>query len=310
MLSILKKLILSACIVGILAFNGRAAITLVNGKWSTTFDCDDWVQDGYECTCLPGEMTLNNQVYFCTTDNPVGRSTINSSGNYSGGGGGKGFRVATGDGDDVLGASPVFSLTTDQSEIWIRWYVRFPAGFAWQKLLYLKSIYITMSDGKQNVAFETLSSSLSLYVDGGWHNNNRDSCTCTGTDASFGWYAIQGASNPLGDGQWHCMEIHLKSNTSVGVANGVYQAWVDGVLRAHHDKVNFGTRSFRGFNFQCNQNWPLNNGCVFVDYDDFAFQITTPSGRDAANNPMIGPLEGPTPTIIINSGIRGGGGVR
>jgi hypothetical protein len=33
----------------------------------------------------------------------------------------------------------------------------------------------------------------------------------------------------MGDGEWHCWEWHLKMNTADGVADGVYEAWLDGI---------------------------------------------------------------------------------
>jgi hypothetical protein len=53
-------------------------------------------------------------------------------------------------------------------------------------------------------------------------------------------YNVNGASVPINDNQWYCVETHIKMNTP-GVADGIVELWIDGV-----QTINYTKRLFRG----------------------------------------------------------------
>ena len=46
------------------------------------------------------------------------------------------------------------------------------------------------------------------------------------------------------DGQWHVYRMYLKPSSAVGVADGVFQVWVDGVLYANKTGVAYRATAF------------------------------------------------------------------
>lgn len=61
---------------------------------------------------------------------------------------------------------------------------------------------------------------------------------CNGTYTSC-WYAANAATVPINNGQWHCVEAHVKLNT-VGLSDGVLELWTNGILT-----LRYGNRMFR-----------------------------------------------------------------
>jgi hypothetical protein len=105
---------------------------------------------------------------------------------------------------------------------------------------------------------------------------NQDTGTWYSAASSYGWNQIMGGST--GDGQWHYYEVHLKKDTNG--SNGIFQAWVDGVLRNNQSNVNFGGRNFSGWALGVNQATVGTGG--WWDIDDLAISTTG----------YIGPLGG------------------
>ena len=69
----------------------------------------------------------------------------------------------------------------------------------------------------------------------------------------------------VGDGQWHCYEVHLKSGTT----DGIGQMWVDGELLVDAHNIDTGTGGWSSFSFGANQNAKV-NGVHYTDWDDIA----------------------------------------
>jgi len=111
----------------ILFFAGDAdAITLSNGKWSTTFNCNDWARpsDGPDTGCDGISRDLDGASGYV--------SSITSAANYPGGAGGKGFSWQIGNGPGDSATSPTSANLAlswgGSNHVWIRWYVRIPQG--------------------------------------------------------------------------------------------------------------------------------------------------------------------------------------
>lgn len=218
----------------------------VNLPWSTTFNCPDWDGTGKWPNCDNLLENSGNQVRY--------PSLINSSGNNSAGGGGKGFRYAVGDGSNNTGDKPWIQHTA-VNEVWYRMYLRFPRGFTWKPLVYFKLFYpipgkVILGMGGNGISFQAPAG----FKDH-WTNSPRN----------FGWTSIMRGST--GDGKWHCFELHMNNS-------GIVDLWIDGVLRMHHTGVDYGGMTFSQMRFLCNQAAPNNGRTVYVDLDDIAISAT------------------------------------
>ncbi len=257
-----------------------SAITL---PWSSTFNCTDWNQ-GSNLSCDGFNVYDANNVMSCTSGPQT--SVINSAGNNPNGGGGKGWRVSIDDGNNQQAASPYLSLSTPVPELWMRFYIHYPLGFAWGSLNWHKWVYI-YGTGNYSGVFEPVGTVFRLYDQS--HSVNYYSAN------NIGWYSMMGGN--VGDGLWHYVEMHIKTDTNG--SNGIFQAWVDGSKVIDSGTVNYSGQNFSWFVFNANNSSPANGGCAYVDYDDFAISTTG----------YIGPISpaGPTPqTSISGASISGG----
>ncbi len=282
------------CVLGMMGclifINIGTATAGIDLPWSTTFNCPDWTQGGsfscdgiyiqkpeaYNSCC---NAYLSNNTDFCSNHPGAGTlpSVLDASANNPIGGGGKAYRVSVGDGVNNNGANPYVMLNTPQGEMWIRWYMKYPAGFAWTYLNYHKLLYFWQA-GIQNTAIvQMLDTSISLYDQVHW--------IWEYPTANFGFSGIM--NGPTGDGKWHAYEVHVKKDTNG--ANGVYQVWVDGTLRNSHSDVNWSGLDFTAVFFNVNQAYPNNGGCVYIDYDDITI----------SNTGYIGPIAGVRPSAPV-----------
>ncbi|MCJ7817138.1 MAG: hypothetical protein MUP55_04745, partial [Candidatus Aenigmarchaeota archaeon] len=78
------------------------------------------------------------------------------------------------------------------------------------------------------------------------------------------------------DGQWHYFEYHFKTDTNR--ANGIWQLWIDGVLKVDRSDVDYIGSLFGHVVVGSNHTPALNGGCAYVDYDDITISTTGPIG--------------------------------
>ena len=242
----------------------------VSLPWSTTFNCADWTQSSglYNVNCDGlsgwGGWTCDNG------DGTVKEEQITAAANNPNGGGGKGQRHWSGDGSTVNSGGIMASFNTTYPEIWVKWYMRYPLGFAWSPTkVEVKWIYFT---GTPNA-----------YVGWSGFSSINFSTASTGNYSSngIGWNQIMSAGptdaygNKEGDGLWHSYEAHLKAGTSTTSADGVIDFWIDGNLILHKTTAVMGTSvGWDHVGIGSNQGDPLNGGCMAVDYDDFVVSAT------------------------------------
>jgi len=235
--------------------------------FQTTFAsalCPDW--------STPNGQNDNN---VCQTGDGIaghgGWSTSNGSwdqitsvANYSGGGGGKGFRHYRGDGVNNNGGGLFITLPSGLSEMWVRWYMRYSSGFAWANPgnpEYIKDHYWFGTDG---------SIFFGAYGDTGAPNFYRSWGMIHDRSPTYGsatgWVPTMGGNT--GDGLYHCYEYHVKAN---GAAS-VIEIWVDGVRYLSKTDANIGSGTFTGFILGSNQRVVTGAGGTdyYTDYDDIA----------------------------------------
>lgn len=239
-----------------------AAADLTAGVWETTYDCPAWSQaDGAGALSCPdlgggGGWTCDNG------NGTTEAEQITASANYPGGRGGRGQRHWEGDGTNVNSGGLRILLSQPQQELWLRWYMRWEAGFAWAQLSYDKILYIYPPAGGGLVVALQWADQMSVAE---YFLPGRSYASPEG----FGWPTIMGG--PASDGQWRCFEVHLRTDTDG--TNGLAEIWVDGVLHLARYDVNNGNGAHPGWSeilVGSNQSAPANGRCMYVDYDDFA----------------------------------------
>jgi len=289
MRSQLRFLFLFGCFFLLFTGLAQAAITFTNGKWETTFDCAEWFWNAPgTCDGLAMNATTpeTSAPYWPTNVTQIVSSANNPLGT------GRGMRKWT---KDVIGetgwnnsmsAALKIYFPSPQKELWIRWYMRYEAGYKWATYGYDKHMYIRTA-GATSIVPEYVGSNgyrlaaQAAPVQEPMRNN------------SAGWQSVMGGATS--DGQFHCFEVHVKNDTD-GSANGVGHLWIDGVLKSSNLAVawsNGGAKEIAGWTeilFDGNQSLSGNNKEAFVDWDDMVIYNTTPPNKDAQGNPFIGPI--------------------
>lgn len=311
---IIKTNFICLCVlmVSLVAWGDNSNITL---PYSTTFNCPTW--DYNSGPASPACPTGLQEALGGTGD-----TQICSAANNPNGGGGLGLRMWITDGQDNQSQSYYFIFNSLQTEIWIRFYVRYQSGFTWSSIYSHKWLYFydqNMSTSVYCSPTGTNGIKIAGVSNGGTANE--------ALSASGGWNSTwaSGATNSYGygasAGTFHCVEFHMKMDTT-GTGNpgsgynGVADIWVDGVNYDHETTSNFsgGSSSVRqGWHavaLNINQDTPANASTIgspaYVDYDDIAIVSTTPSNKDSKGYPMIGPLQATTgiTTPAIPTGVQ------
>ncbi|MBI5236572.1 MAG: hypothetical protein HY886_10045 [Deltaproteobacteria bacterium] len=284
----------------------ECAAAAVSLPWSTSFNtsgqCNDWTQanglSGTQVNCDNltgwGSWTCDDSGVPGTNGaagtGPFHEEQITSSANNPAGGGGKGQRHWKGwngtNSPNATNNSGGLSIdfAAVQPELWVRWYMRYQAGFKWANIIEDKIIY-----------FDVVSTQTSVIV--AWQGYGTGSDTSkilaqSGGSQTFissagkGWDGTMGGA--ASDGLWHYYEVHLKMNTSG--ANGMAEMWIDGIQTVSAASVDWrpgGTGSYlTGWNyvlFGSNSRSPDNSyACAYADFDDITI----------SNTGYIGPLGG------------------
>jgi len=233
-------------------------------------------------------------------------SSITSSANNNVGLGGKGFREIDGDGITVDTGPLGVTFQSKQKELWIRWYMRYEVGYNWEELyngpypFSAKHMYLFTGVDSNAAVCVFRYREISIGSSGG------TTAWPVETTGDKGWPYIMGVDPETGggaDGLYHCYEMYVKMDTNS--ADGIGRIWVDGELLVSNTSVDWsgGTIAARdgwqNFKIGENQGIPKNNGAVMaVDYDDIVVYNTTPPGRDANNNPYIGPIASSANPIV------------
>ena len=239
--------------------------------FESTFDYPEWTQaDGLSDAVCSGAVDGVTGVGSWTTSNG-GEDQITSAANMAVGGGGRGFRHKVGDGLNNGGGAIIVPLG-DVPEFWMRFYARFPAGFAWNgTTINMKMIYVNSGSGTGGTFYH------GFHVqDVGGHAESDPVDYGEGLGnhhANMTWNDVMGGS--VGDGLWHCWEVHAKMNTLSGNSDGEIHFWIDGVLVYTRTGVHLSNANgsvFVNVKVGENHNSPLSPGGPsvdqFVDFDD------------------------------------------
>ena len=258
--------------------------------WSSTWDSGEWTQaDGlyspqFDCDGMNGWGA-----WTCPSGSQ--EAQITTPANMTAGDGGRGYRFWLGGDINNLSknsGSMEVQFNTPQTELWIRWYVKYEAGFQWAPVHSTKSLYMDTGELQSEFFFGYHGADdLAFRV----YDDTRGTIYSNGTDApatNNGWPTIMGGDPS--DGLWHAFEIHIKMDTDG--TDGIGQAWIDGNLMYDISDLDFGGGACSGegctwetFILSDNQKHPDNSlVCMTVDHDDIAI----------SNTGYIGLLGGPT----------------
>ena len=235
----------------------------VNLPWSTTYNCPEWTQSNglsnVNCDGLAGHGG------WVATDNSGSyEEQITSAANYPGGSGGRGQRNWKADGYDNNSGGLKINFNSPQSELWIRWYMRYELGFQWDPLLMNKILYL---DPGQIHAVIPEFYGQEMNIAKSKSPNNQLSTGGQGWNAIMANGGTDARGNKMSDGQWHLYEIHIKMDTNG--ANGIAEFWVDNVQTLYYNNSDYGTaQGWSTVVFGSNQLWPANGKAMYVDFDD------------------------------------------
>lgn len=274
-------IILVVLLIPCLSFAAETITFDGNGKWNTTFDCSEVNQDSaINCDGLNWYGAWTPPSY------PDSKSQITSAANNPlGSGNGERTWFEDGVANNSAAVSVVFS--SSQTELWVRYYVRYELGFAWDTLGFDKHLYF-FTDGS------------SLFQYWGWYGNGKYAATAQVVAVPFpvqtaegqGWDNVM--SGVTSDGAFHCIEVYCKMDTDQ--TDGVGRVWINGILKAENTSVDYSNGDadaklgWTFFQFNANCYDPDNGDVAYVDYDDIVVYNTTPPNTDASGNPYIGPI--------------------
>jgi hypothetical protein len=225
--------------------------------------------------CVDGSCGLGTFGNWYTSLGGANQSTgddvIHSNANNPNGGGGKGFRHWRGNassGQNDNGGGMIINVPVQLNEFWMRFYMRYQAGFTW---------------GPTGIADPGYTKDLRNESQAGWvfgiQGGHSWGISWTGGNvtSSKSWQSTMGGMK--GDGVWHCYEFHWQNG-----ANSRIEMWVDNaqVLNTIANTPSDQTRTILvGSNQNAvgdsNGRSTSNGGTPtdwYTDYDDIAISTT------------------------------------
>jgi len=200
--------------------------------WSTTYDCDDWSGategsnpidcDGLTYGLLPQEGNCTPEEITISANNPDGD-------------GGKGQLHPYCDGGTNNGGGTIIAFSTPQPEIWVRTYIKYESGFAFENdSPQTKIFYVYRERGQSEVVIPKWESTDTFLL-----GSSSDVVSFPGR----GWETLNGGS--VGDGEWHYLEFHIKADTDG--TDGVAEMWLDDLPVQAATNVDFGMAGYAGW---------------------------------------------------------------
>lgn len=297
MKTLVVSIVSGICVIAALASPELARAQAVQLVFQTTFDCPDWNQtmglgDAKVCQENDGISGLGGWITRSGT-----ADQITAAANHPGGGGGKGFRHWRGNGADGKndnGGGLKIVLPSAYSELWIRFYMRYQAGFRWGNDAphYTKEIYFH-EFGNPILGIQGGGSAWGIRVRG------------RSFPSLLTWEGSQNGA--LGDGRWHCYEYHIKQDGR----NGLVEFWFDG-RKYLSQTVDAGSTPMHSFTLGDNQNWVVDaNGLAanqngkptdyYTDFDDIAISTTGYIGPIGTAKPGLSAPNPPRGTLPLAS---------
>ena len=214
-----KIFLLAAIILHVIPEVCISAISFIDGKYETTFDCSEWTQgESLNCDNLSAGGS-----WTCDDSNGSYGDEITYSANYPLGGGGLGQRHYYAAPKNNHSGGTSFDFPSTQNELWMRWYQKANSGLTGGLSQgETKTLYFRTSEGN-SLTFGM------IYGDqwGFWAMSPDLKADRYNSVLGYGWNSLVNKHN------WVAVEIHIKADTNN--SNGILQAWVNGDFntRAH-----------------------------------------------------------------------------
>lgn len=209
-----------------------------------------------------------------TTGHPNG-GAIASAANFTGGGGGNGYRHYVADGHDVNDGGIKVDLSflnggSSPDHVYIRFYLRYMLGFAWTTIGYSKDLYFTSTSGSEDWT-TGFAQGQKFWIWNGGGCGTQTICSADGV----GWDTVMGGATS--DGLFHCRQIEFDSRGGSGAA--IVKMWELGVLKVSTTTAPIPAATFPFFIIGSNYDVPANGaGDGYIDFDDFAVStVSMPS---------------------------------
>ncbi len=214
--------------------------------------CDDDVPPNWS-------YYVSNEAWHPNEGYPSHDPSIRISSDQARGGSGKSF-IKSNESSQPEGTSNYFTdgilmKTLDQKydELYMKVWVKFEAGWQWASAdAQMKVMRLLNFDGPDGVAnpFDYFSDgdSAPMYIFDlrhsqtyGWRHAHAPRCDPQATDyyctpnklynKNYQFNGTPTFAASSGDGNWHSYEVRVKLNSSVGVSDGIFEFWYDGVLQ-------------------------------------------------------------------------------
>jgi hypothetical protein len=261
-----------------------ADITLTEGYWSTSFD-----------SCSTGPTHAGDQCDGINIEDDY-----NVSGTYSGvrevehdasGGSGRVYTVYYEGGvRNAMSTPATVRFSSPESEFWLRFYYRLPAGQHISSIFEHKILYAFTDVGvAADVCWPGAGDQIELQP----RNTMGSPDLYYGSDG--GWADTYGSESSSADGTWHIFEFHFDLG-SVGAGDGQFEMWLDGVNHVSVTNLDWfdgGDANPTGWEYILiphNHNVFTLAGAAPHDIDAVAVAVPSFNGfvSDSEGRPMIG----------------------
>src|SRR5438034_533807 len=161
----MKKTLFLLIVGVIVVFCTTVEAQTITLPWSTTYNCPElvegtspWIGGGANLGCD------GIQSFGAWTANGQGEQ-ITSAANNPSGGGGRGQRQWNCDGSNCNSGSTIVNFASPQRELYIRWYMRYQAGYTWSggSPVYDKVFYIRDAAGHSSIPEPYGSDTWNMY---------------------------------------------------------------------------------------------------------------------------------------------------
>jgi hypothetical protein len=184
--------------------------------------------------------------------------------------------------------------TEDFRDVYYRFYLKMQDGWQGNPEKLSRATVIAASDWSQAM--------IAHHWNGGVYNLKVDPVSCVDASsqvvcigyndfANFEWLGGQGGTLPIFDSShddiWYCIEAHVKLNDP-GQANGIQEYWIDGVLDARADNLDFVT-SYQDYGINAifiENDWQAGSPQLQERYIDSFVVSTQPIGQRSEAFPL------------------------
>jgi len=274
MRNIFQIVFFTALIFCFLITSPNIGLAGVDLPWSTTFNCMDG--DPHWCQAIglnAGDVNCDNMEGALQSTIEGKETCIESGANNKYGDGGYGMRNWYESGKNHNTGTMLINLNSVQTELWVRWYIKYQNGFKWSTLQQHKLLYFDMGENDQFqpdlAGFDKFG--FSIYFDPWDYRSSTD----WGWDKMMEKGGDDNQGHKTSDGEFHCLEVHTKCESGPSAGDGIAQFWYEGTLVIDRNDVNWGWPcGWHRIQIPANADAPDVDTAMYVDIDDISISNT------------------------------------